>query len=316
MLHRFFLGREEDWSTLRVEPAHASDLAPIRELLYRSRWSYSGLGGAIREAVHNDVTLVARQGERIVGVAIVHTQGPRAAWLHAFGVDERAPLTAVGLLLLDALADQLAQQGIVCLAYMDEHALAWLRRLLEAGRFVRETSVVGYETPLATPPTMGNREVLVRPATTADIPAIAGCDQRAFGSLWAYGEQVFRSISGNVACFLIAEKEEALVGYVLATRHGESHAHIVRLAVDPAWQGRKVGARLLAETFLHLRGIGLRTVSLNTQQENVRSQRLYRWFGFRPTGDCIGVWVRRLTAQWESALPAPAGESKPPGGPQ
>lgn len=298
MIRRFLTAKQEgEESPLRIEPARAGDIAAIRQLLHRSRRSYSGLGGAIREAVRDDLALAAWQGENLAGFAIVHAQGPHAAWLHAFGLSEDVTPSAVGLPLLDALCQELAQQGIVCLAYMDEHALRWLRQLLEAGGFVRETSVVAYETALIDPPSLGNREVLVRPATPADIPAVAGCDQRAFGPLWAYGERIFHAVFDRVACFLVAEQHGDLAGYLMATRHGETHAHIVRLAVDPVWQGRQVAVRLLAEAFLRFRGMGLRTVSLNTQQENVRSQRLYRWFGFRPTGDCIGVWVRRLVAE-------------------
>lgn len=309
MMQRSFTARQQEPNRgpLRIEPARASDLAPIRQLLHRSRRSYSGLGGAIREAVRDDLAVAAWQGERLAGFAIVHTQGPGAAWLHGFGLAEDVSPSAVGLPLLDALARELAQRGIVCLAYMDEHALSWLRQLLEAGGFVRETSVVAYETPLRDPPSLGNQQVLVRPSTLADLPAVARCDQRAFGPLWAYGEHVFHTVFDRVACFLVAEHQGELAGYLLATRHGESHAHVVRLAVEPAWQGQQVGVRLLAEGFLRFRRMGLRTVSLNTQQENVRSQRLYRWFGFRPTGDCIGVWVRRLTV----ASRVPASETDP-----
>jgi N-acetylglutamate synthase-like GNAT family acetyltransferase len=308
-----FLRQEERQGEVRVELARPGDLPAIRRLLHSSRFSYSGLGGAIREAVRDDLTLVAWQGDALAGFAIVHTQGPQAAWLHAFGLAEDVSPTAIGLRLLEALVEEAAGHGIVCLAYMDEHALSWLRRLLEAGGFVRETSVVAYETSLLRPPAFGNHEALVRAATQADIPAVAACDQRAFGALWGYGERVFWSIFSGVACFLIAEVEGTLAGYLLATRHGEAHAHIVRLAVEPAWQGRQVAVRLLAESFARFREMGVRTVSLNTQQENLRSQRLYRWFGFRPTGDCIGVWVRRLRPgcmPQEVASPAASAPSK------
>jgi RimJ/RimL family protein N-acetyltransferase len=39
---------------------------------------------------------------------------------------------------------------------------------------------------------------------------------------------------------------------------------------------------------------GARQVTLNTQVDNHRSRRLYRRFGFEPTGDVVTAWELRI----------------------
>lgn len=280
-----------------VSPREASeaDLPAIEELLRDSPRTYSGMGGAMREALRDDIALAAWQGGELAGFAMAHRQGPQTAWLHGFGLAADVNTAGVGRPLLQALEERLGREGVAWIAYMDEYTLSWLRHLVEEVGFRRQTRVVAYDALLRPPPDEGNRVVEVRPAGPADVPTIASLDQAAFGPLWAYSERVFHSVLGKVACFLVAWQGSQPIGYVLGTLHGENHAHIVRLAVHPQGQGQRIGVRLLAAAFRHFLAIGARAISLNTQEENSRSQRLYRWFGFRPTGDEVGVWVREVT---------------------
>lgn len=277
-----------------IREASGPDLPTVEALLGRTPHSYSGLGGALREALREDLALTAWQAGLPAGFATVHRQGPEVAWIYAFAMAREVSPEAVGTALLSGLEERLGPMGVSYLAYMDEYDLPWLRRLLERAGFARHTRVVGFESQVGPPPSWGNQEVRVRPAGPSDLPAVARLDQAAFGPIWGYGEHVFRSVLDTDALFLLAEEEGEIVGYILCTMHPERRAHIVRLAVSPAHQGRQIGVRLLAEAFVALRSRGVEWISLNTQEENRRSQRLYRWFGFRPTGEEVGVWVKRL----------------------
>ncbi len=280
--------------TVLVREATGEDLTAVEGLLRRSPHSYSGLGGALREALREDLALTAWQAGEPAGLVIVHRQGPEVAWIYAFSVARKVSLEAVGAALLSGLEERLGPMGVSYLAYMDEYDLPWLRRLLERAGFARHTRVVGFEVRAGPPPSWGNREVEVRPAGPADLPDIARLDQAAFGPIWSYSEHVFRSVLGTEALFLLAREKGATVGYILCTTHPEQRAHVVRVAISPEHQGRQIGVRLLAEALAALWTRGVEWVSLNTQEENRRSQRLYRWFGFRPTGEAVGVWVKRL----------------------
>lgn len=277
-----------------VRPAQPSDHPAIEKILQTSTHAYSGLGGALQEALQDSLTLVAWQKEQVAGFVMAFLQGPEAAWIHALGTAPDVSTEEVALPLLQALEETLRRQNITWIGYMDEYSLGWMRRLLEQAGYAHNTQVIGLETPLHTPPSSGNQEVIVRPAERDDLPAVARLDRAAFGPLWSYREAVLRAVLDQVACFLVAEWAGRPVGYVLGTRYRHDHAHIVRLAVEPRLQSRGIGARLLAEAWAHCAAQGVRWISLNTQEENLRSQRLYHWFGFRPSGDAMSVWAKAL----------------------
>lgn len=287
-------GRDRPSEILLVREVTGEDLPAVEGLLGRTPRSYSGLGGALREALRQDLALVGWQADVPAGLVVVHRQGPEVAWIYALAVARHVSLDAVGRALLSGLEERLRAVGVSYLAYMDEYGLPWLCRLLERAGFVRHTRVVNFEARAGPPPSWGNREVEVRPAGPADLPGIARLDQAAFGPIWGYGEHVFRSVLETDALFLLAEEKGKVVGYILCTLHPERRAHVVRLAVSPEHQGQRVGVRLLAEAFVLLRSRGIEWIGLNTQEENRRSRRLYRWFGFLPTGERVGVWVKRL----------------------
>jgi len=282
---------------LSLRPARLEDYSTIQAMLDTAARAYSGLGGAMREALQEDLALTAWQEECLAGFVLAYQQGPEAAWMHGFGLARDVSQDQVSAALLQALEQELTERGVSWIGYMDEYKLGWLQHLLEQAGFQRQTRVVGYETPLHTPPTRGNVQVTVRPATAGDLPTIAQLDRAAFGPLWAYREQVFQSVLGEIDYLTVAQHKEELVGYILCTRYQRNRAHVVRLAVIPHWQKKGVAARLLAEAYDYFAHEGTRWISLNTQQENVRSQHLYHHFGFRPTGDEMAVWAKELNTQ-------------------
>jgi ribosomal-protein-alanine N-acetyltransferase len=307
----FLRSRSHRQGAIVIRPAEAGDYATIDWLTGASPYAYSGLGGSLREALQDDLVLTAWQEDSLAGFAMAHRQGPEAAWVYAFSLAADVSLSQVGRVLVRGLEERLAPAGVTMLGYMDEYGLSWLRRLLEEVGFRRETRVVSYEAPVRRPPSMGNQEVAVRPAGPADIPAVARLDRAAFGPLWAYSERVLRSVLGPLVYFQAAELPGTVCGYMLCTFHQDDRAHVVRIAVDPGLQGQGIGVRLLAEFFLYARTQGVRRVSLNTQEENYRSQQLYRWFGFAPTGEEVGVWVKGFTPAAAGTVPPPAPSSAP-----
>jgi ribosomal protein S18 acetylase RimI-like enzyme len=71
--------------------------------------------------------------------------------------------------------------------------------------------------------------------------------------------------------------------------------HLVRIAVDPPHQGEQIGIRLMAEVVGFAAEQAATMVTLNTQAYNTHAQRLYRWFGFAPSGERQLVLQRHLS---------------------
>jgi ribosomal-protein-alanine N-acetyltransferase len=279
---------------LLVRRAEPTDLAAIETLLQTSAYAYTGLGGAMREAIDHDIALTAWQDQEVAGFLMAHHQGPKAAWLHAFGTAPDVSLSETGQPLLQELQQTAARRSITWLGYMDEYSLPWLRNLLEKAGFQQHGRVISFEAPLLSSPPMSHQSVQTRPAVRRDISAIANLDRKAFAPLWAYKASIFSTVLDQVACFLVAEVEGKLTGYILVTQYQKDRAHVVRLAVHPQQQGQGIGTRLLTEAFAQLQALGLQRISLNTQEDNLRSQHLYHRFGFRYTGEHVRVWAKEI----------------------
>ena len=71
-------------------------------------------------------------------------------------------------------------------------------------------------------------------------------------------------------------------------------AHLARLAVDPRWQGRGVGHRLVEDMLKTFSAIGVTTFSVNTQASNSQSLSLYHSLGFEREDRDILVMSRKL----------------------
>jgi ribosomal-protein-alanine N-acetyltransferase len=135
--------------------------------------------------------------------------------------------------------------------------------------------------------------VMVRPARFRDIKELTQVDRAAFTPPWWLGRETLTRMQQYSACFLLAEQECRCLGYAEA-HIMEQRAHIGRLAVDPRAQGRGVGGLLLGQSLRCLWRAGARLVTLNTQEDNLASQRLYLRFGFQYFDETSNVWTLHL----------------------
>jgi ribosomal-protein-alanine N-acetyltransferase len=101
--------------------------------------------------------------------------------------------------------------------------------------------------------------------------------------------------------YLVAHAAKQLVGYGGLMCHLDE-GHITTLAVDPEFQHRGVGSRILLTLFEDARSREMRTLALEVRVANWGAQRLYSWFGFRPVGvrknyyaetgeDALVMWI-------------------------
>ncbi|MBX3064353.1 MAG: GNAT family N-acetyltransferase [Anaerolineae bacterium] len=136
-------------------------------------------------------------------------------------------------------------------------------------------------------------DVRIRPAYWNDLPAVVAIDHAAFGPLWQMGSRSLRYASRMAASFSLAELQGQLVGYQLSTQHSDG-GHLARLAVLPEVQGHGIGGSLLGAMLRHFVRRGIESVSVNTQEHNVQSQRLYERYGFERTMQDLPFWKIEL----------------------
>jgi len=83
--------------------------------------------------------------------------------------------------------------------------------------------------------------------------------------------------------YIVALADDALVGYGGLMLHGEE-GHVTTVAVDPRFQRRGIGARLMIDMVATARERRAATLTLEVRVANWAAQRMYAAFGFRPIG--------------------------------
>jgi ribosomal protein S18 acetylase RimI-like enzyme len=132
--------------------------------------------------------------------------------------------------------------------------------------------------------------IRIRSMAEADIPAVTRVDNAAFEPLWHNSLDTLHRAYSQALSATVAEGRDGIIGYQLTTGHGQ-RAHLARLAVDPALQGRGIGRALLSDLFAYLTRTGITRLSVNTQSDNRVSLKLYKNMGFNRTGEEYPVYT-------------------------
>ncbi|MEX1362329.1 MAG: ribosomal protein S18-alanine N-acetyltransferase [Nannocystaceae bacterium] len=121
-------------------------------------------------------------------------------------------------------------------------------------------------------------EPVVRPATNADLLAIAELDRECFGNPWSlelYRQELHRPF----ARLVVMERDGALLGLSCSWVVGDE-AHLLRIATRAAVRRQGLGRRLLESVLAHVREAGCAVLLLEVAAANLPARALYERFGF------------------------------------
>jgi ribosomal protein S18 acetylase RimI-like enzyme len=238
----------------------------------------------------HDPTVVLVQKERIVAAVQAGWRLPPNAWLRTVLVDNHIDKAHALAQLLPALHHTLLRHNIGAnFVTLDTWSDPWLRAPLEAAGYRWRMDVWSYTKTRLDVPSFGDTTIAVRRATQRDLQRVLEIDAASFDTLWTKGGEILGPALVDAPYFAVAEWQGQIVGYSYVSMHGAWQAHLVRIAVAPAWQGKRVGVRLLADVVRFCRHQRLDLLTLNTQATNTHAQRLYEWFGFQRTGETQSV---------------------------
>jgi len=158
----------------------------------------------------------------------------------------------------------------------DDWGIPTLRWTKESYRPTRRLAKYVLSRPVGAP--------LVRRATRNDIDALIAIEQRCFDGEQAFKRSHFRHLltSPHAFCF-VTEVEGRVVGSCIALHRrfgARITGRVYSLAVDPAAQGRGIGAMLLTAAVRRLQRFGAQRIYLEVSIHNDAAMRLYERYGF------------------------------------
>jgi ribosomal-protein-alanine N-acetyltransferase len=166
----------------------------------------------------------------------------------------------------------------------------WLQQILTASDFKNIQQIVMLEwsyQPWAGSEAQGVR---IRRMIEADLPDVERTDAESFDPLWQNSLVTLHKAFEQSLFATVAENADGIIGYQLSTGSGQ-RAHLARLAVRSARQGRGVGRALLGDLFAKLVNNSVFKLSVNTQSDNAVSLNLYQKMGFIRTGEQYPVYI-------------------------
>jgi ribosomal protein S18 acetylase RimI-like enzyme len=166
----------------------------------------------------------------------------------------------------------------------------WFQDILAASGFVNHQNIVMLEWRYRPFPDSRVGGIRIRRMTEEDLPAVEETDAASFSPLWQNPLDTLRRAFAQALYATVAEDEHRIIGYQLSTGGGQ-RAHLARLAVHPAAQGKGAGRSLLSDLFSYLTYTGISRLSVNTQSDNQISLGLYQRMGFVRTGEEYPVYT-------------------------
>jgi len=130
------------------------------------------------------------------------------------------------------------------------------------------------------------RGVRLRGMSKRDMPGVMALERELFpDDAWTpemFAAELAQSASRRL--YLVAEEEDALIGYAGMMFTGGPQADVVTLAVDPAHWGRGAGTALLTALLDEAGNRGCAEVLLEVREDNPRARQLYSRNGFTEVG--------------------------------
>lgn len=240
-----------------------------------------------RDETGDDMSDGEKGSNEWIACLAVAAEPPPTAWVRVAAVESVAGFAMMEALFNRVLDELHPDVDEIAWFLTDYWPLQWLERL----GFAQVSDVIAYRAEeLSVPSFVAPPDLVIRPLLIEDIPALESIEAAAFEPRWRHSADDLYLAWRHSICFTVATQNEKPVAFQFSTGGDGANAHLSRMTVHPNYQGKGIGAALLANAFENYRSQKITTVTLNTQSDNSASRRLYERFGFRPTGFSYPVW--------------------------
>jgi ribosomal-protein-alanine N-acetyltransferase len=277
---------------VQVRPADLKDHQRLSNLIFFETRSHRHLDWrSPLEWLGEKYFWAMEEGSRITAALACPEEADGIAWVRLFVHTGYWSAENAWTMLWDMAKNEIARGGGARVAAIVQHS--WFGKVLEASGFENRQNIVMLEwhgfasQPRASFEADGIR---IRKMTEADLPHITVVDGESFDPLWHNSQDTLGRALSQSLFATVAEDAGGIIGYQLTTGSG-MRAHLARLAVHPAMQGRGVGRALVGNLFDALVQGGYLKLSVNTQSDNSTSLKLYQKLGFVRTGEAYPVYT-------------------------
>lgn len=219
---------------------------------------------------------------------------PGIAWVRLFVYTGRWSAENAWNILWPTARDEIANAGGAKVAAIAIQP--WFQDVLAGCGFENRQHIVMLEWRHQQSVTRPAGSIRIRQMMEADLPEVEKTDAASFDPLWHNPLDTLRRALSQALYATVAENEDGIIGYQLSTGSGQ-RAHLARLAVHPAIQGKGAGRALLSDLFAYLTQAGIPRLSVNTQSDNSVSLSLYQRMGFMRTGEQYPVYTYDVAAR-------------------
>jgi ribosomal protein S18 acetylase RimI-like enzyme len=228
------------------------------------------------------------EGGQITAALACPEELPGIAWVRLFVYAGRWSAENAWQLLWGAAKQEVEQAGGARVAAIAIQP--WFQDLLAVNGFENRQQIVLLEWRYQPSLAQETKGIRIRKMIKDDLPEVEKTDAASFEPLWQNPLETLRRAFAQAYYATVAENENGIIGYQLSTGGGQ-RAHLARLAVHPAGQGKGVGRALLNDLFAYLAYAGVPKLSVNTQSDNRVSLSLYQRMGFVRTGEQYPVYT-------------------------
>jgi ribosomal-protein-alanine N-acetyltransferase len=268
-------------SNLNLRLASPADRERISWLIRKESFVHKHLNwGAIFDLLGRQPFLLLERDDQLIAALACPPDNDQNSWLELFAVEPGESLYLCWNKLWESAVQSLKLSGfsgsVSSLVIREE-----IKKLLKDSGFMKidQVVVLVWENTQASWP-KPNQEAVVRLMLNEDFPKVHEVDQLAFGLIWRNSISQLKAAYEAAFSATVVEIDGEIQGYQISTVNPQG-GHLGRLAVNPAYQKRGLGGRLLTDLLDRFQDRGILEVTVNTQLSNQRSLDFYRKFGFK-----------------------------------
>ena len=213
-------------------------------------------------------------------------------WLRLMAVEDGLPMRRILRTLWENLREELIRSGIHTVAVLIVND--WLSPIMSMLDFDLSENIITLrrEGRFLPHPRFAPRSIHI--AEFTDLVQMTKVDQSAFHAPWQLNyEDLRQAMRISAHCTVVIENNK-VIAYQLSTQY-RKNGHLARLAVLPEYQGQGLGGLLLDNLIRRFMKRGVVSITVNTQESNHHSQRLYERYGFKRNGYDLPVWLSSLS---------------------